>query len=178
MTPKMEEMLRGEMNSLDDSKIRKFDQGHQYTREVIQRVRGKSEQEREKIFKEMTMSWIRSHPARYAQLCWVRLSRTIWIDWDNPKSFNVVYVASRAALLVTAAIGLILALRRRWSLGYPALIYLSTLLLYTLTITAARFAIPFEPLMLSFSALALVETWRAVTGRRGEKEERACPSVV
>lgn len=121
------------------------------------RLDGRSEIEREKIFKQLTVDWIRAHPAHYARLCWIRLRKTIWIDWENPKSYNIVYVASRAFLLATAFIGLLLAIRRRWSLGFPALLCATTLALYTLTITAARFAIPFEPLMLCLSALAIAD---------------------
>lgn len=176
LTADQEKMLSAQMNSLDDSRVRDFDQGHQYamlTSEQRKQLHGKSEQQREVIFKEFTMSWIRANPGDFARLCGVRLAKTVWIDWDNPKSYNRVYVISRAALLLTGAIGLVLALRRRWSLGYPALIYLSTLLLYAVTITAARFAIPFEPLMLSFSALALAELWRAMTGRCCANAEKA-----
>ena len=133
------------MASLSDADIRKFDQEHQYAKlgsEKLKLLGALTEQQREKEFKQMTVSWMHwLIPINSARLCVKRLGKTIWIDWDNPKSYNWIYVSSRAALLVMAGIGLILALRRRWSLGFPALIYLSTLLLYTLTITAARFAI-------------------------------------
>ncbi|HZL37725.1 MAG TPA: hypothetical protein VFC78_20580 [Tepidisphaeraceae bacterium] len=129
------------------------------------RLNYKNELEREKIFKELTVNWIATHRARYAQLCWIRLVKTIWIDWQNPKSYNIVYIASRAVLLITTAFGVLLALWQRWSLGFPALMFCSTLLLYTLTITAARFALPFEPLMLCFSALAATTIWGKIVGR-------------
>ena len=158
LTPAQEKMLREQMNLAGRFGHARLRPGtsirHAHPTSSADVARQMTEQEREVIFKEFTMSWIRANPGDFTRLCGVRLAKTSWIDWDNPKSYNRVYVISRAALLLTAAIGLVLALRRRWSLGFPALIYLSTLLLYTLTITAARFAIPFEPLMLSFSALA------------------------
>jgi hypothetical protein len=173
LTPAQQEKLRGQLLSPTDEEVRdkKADGVHAYailTDEQRKRLAGKSELEREAVFKEITTAWISAHRAQYASLCWQRLRKTIWIDWDNPKSYSVVYIAGRAILLSTAAIGLLLALRRHWSLGFPALVYCSTLLLYTLTITAARFAIPFEPVMLCLSALTIVTAWQLVTGTREE----------
>jgi len=61
-------------------------------------------------------------------------------------------------------VGLLLAIKKRWSLFIPAVFYLLTLVLYTLTITAARFAIPFEPVMLCLTALVLVSLTNALRG--------------
>lgn len=153
--------LEAGMMSADDSETREglFEGVHAYkalTPAQKARLMGRPEIEREKVFKEITVNWIRSNPGKYARLCWIRFRKTLWVDWDNPKSYKFVYVVCRAAILVGAAIGLLLALKKRWSLLVPAVFYLSTLALYTLTITAARFAIPFEPVMLCLAALVLV----------------------
>ncbi|MDB5357189.1 MAG: hypothetical protein JWN24_3642 [Phycisphaerales bacterium] len=171
LTPEQQEKLNSRLLSATDEQVREkgADGAHAYdilSSDQRKLLYGKSELQREAIFKEITTTWIRTHPARYAQLCWQRLRKTIWIDWDNPKSYSLIYIVSRAVLLFTAAIGLLLALWRRWSLGFPALVYCSTLLLYTLTITAARFAIPFEPVMLCLSALTVVTAWEKLTRRR------------
>jgi len=47
-------MLRNQMNTLDDSRVRDFDQGHQYTmltEAQHKELRGLSEQQREVVFK-------------------------------------------------------------------------------------------------------------------------------
>jgi hypothetical protein len=176
MTPALRERVESTLTATDDTAIReeKLDGPHAYvilTPQQRARLHDQPEVQRERVFKEITVNWIRSHPRQYLRLCAVRLGKTIWIDWDNPKSYKLVYLVSRAALLLTAAIGLVLALRRRWSLLVPALFYFATLALYTLTITAARFAIPFEPLMLCFSALAIVAGWRTIAGRSDATDE-------
>ena len=75
---------------------------------------------------------------------------------------NVLYIVPHAALLILSAIGVVLAVRRRWSLLFPALVVGSCLLTYTLTVTAARFSIPFEPLQLCFAGVVVVEVYRWV----------------
>jgi hypothetical protein len=46
---------------------------------------------------------------------------------------------------------LILAWKRRWALGFPAILVITALASYTLTVTAARFAFPFEPIQLALA---------------------------
>jgi len=121
---------------------------------------------REDLFKEWTQAWISENPGGYARMCAVRLGKTVWIDWDNPKSNHPVYIATRVILLVLTAIGLVLAIRLRWRLGYPAVLLGGALVLYTLTVTAARFILPFEPFALCLSALALERGFALVRGRR------------
>ena len=118
-------------------------------------LRGKSEAEREKIFAKYAKTWISQFPGQYAQLCGLRLVKTLWIEWDNPKSWDRLYVyfTTRTLLLLATPIGLYMAWRRGWRVGYPLLLSLTCLLTYTLTIAAARFALPFEPLQLVLLAL-------------------------
>jgi hypothetical protein len=133
-----------------------FDAPRQYdklTPEQLARIWGKNDQARELAFKEWTIQWIRLHPERYLQLCMIRLGKTLWIEWDNPKGQNLVYVGSRTVLLALSMIGLVLARRRGWRLAFPCLLAGSCLVLYTLTLTAARFALPFEPLQCCFAAV-------------------------
>lgn len=161
--------LEAGMMTTDDSETREgvFEGVHAYkalTPAQKARLMGHPEIEREKVFKEITTNWIRNNPGKYVRLCWIRFRKTLWVDWDNPKSYKLIYVASRAVILVGSAVGLLLAFKKRWSLLIPAVFYLSTLALYTLTITAARFAIPFEPVMLCLTALALVSMASAFHG--------------
>jgi 4-amino-4-deoxy-L-arabinose transferase-like glycosyltransferase len=147
------------MTRLSDTHVRAEDIDHQYERLTpAQRARleGQPEAVREHVFQDIATTWIKAHPARYLQLCGIRLVKSLWIDWDNPKSYKLPYIVSRALLLLICVPGLWLAWRRRWSLGYAALLFGLCLLTYTLTITAARFALPLEPLQLGVGALFLV----------------------
>jgi hypothetical protein len=147
------------MLRLSDTHVREEDIGHQYarlTKAERARLEGQPEAVREGVFKDLATTWIAAHPGRYAQLCGIRLLKSLWIDWDNPKSYKLPYIVSRALLLLICVPGLWLAWRRRWSLGYAALLFGLCLLTYTLTITAARFALPLEPLQLGVGALFLV----------------------
>ncbi len=150
MTPAMQRELKKRTTSLSDEDL--TDTPHQYDMlDISQRVRLANQPEalREDIFKEYATQWIHDHPGRYAQLCGIRLFKTITFDWDNPRSWNVVYISSRALLLFLTAAGLFTAWRQRWSLFFPAVIVLTSLATYTFTVTAARFAIPFEPFQLA-----------------------------
>lgn len=144
-----------------------FDDRRQYdmlTEAQMERLRGKSEVARAAVFREWATDWIASHPVRYLELAGIRLLKTLWIDWDNPKGRNLVYVGSRAVLLVLTAVGLVLAVRQRWRLVWPGLMAGSCLLLYMATITAARFSFPLEPLAFCFSGLAVVTLAHAARG--------------
>ena len=127
------------------------------------------EPKREDLFKRYATEWISTHRARYAQLCGIRLVKTLTVDWDNPKSLYKSYVAARAAVLLLTLGGLVVAWRQRWSLLFPAVVAGCALLTYTLTVTAARFAFPFEPLQLILGGgmIAGLASWAA--GRAGPR---------
>ena len=113
-------------------------------------LRGKNEAQREQIFGRYAKTWIGAHPAGYLKLCGIRLVKTLWVEGDNPKSQDRLhlYVITRTLLLLATPVGLFLAIRRRWRVGYGLLLAGTCLLTYVLTIAAARFAVPFEPLQL------------------------------
>jgi hypothetical protein len=115
------------------------------------RLENHPEAEREEVFKEIATTWIKEHPQRYVELCGIRLLKTLTIDWDNPRSVIRVYLFSRIAILLLTIGGLYAAFKFRWSLAYPALMAGTALLSYTLTVTAARFAFPFEPIQLALA---------------------------
>jgi hypothetical protein len=185
ISQEQEHRLSAQTWSLSDSGTRdpamdSLRQYHLLSEQDQQRLIGRTEAEREMIFKEWAGGWIRSHPKRYAQLCLTRLGKTLWIDWDNPKSHNALYTASRAVLLTLSGVGLVVALRRRWALVYPALLIGSCLLTYTLTITAARFSMTFEPFQLCLAAAlvsAVMGIWWPAEGRAGTALQ-AAPSGV
>jgi hypothetical protein len=155
------QQLEAQLHSLRDASLRSdaADHRHQYdglTPAQLRELWGKTEIERERIFRRYATEWIAAHPRRFAELCLARLGKSLWVDWDNPKSHNFVYLASRAALLLLSAPGLVLTALRGWRLLYPLLFAGSCLTLYTLTLTAARFAIPLEPFQLVLSAVTII----------------------
>jgi hypothetical protein len=134
------------------------DTPHQYdalTPEQRAELNRKPEADREKIFKKYATTWIAAHPASYFKLCIKRLGMTLLFDLDNPKARNIVWIGSRIALIPLTLYGLWVAKRNGWHLLFPLLAWGSALLTYTLTVTANRFAIPFEPLQLALTALVI-----------------------
>jgi Dolichyl-phosphate-mannose-protein mannosyltransferase len=122
---------------------------------------------RETVFKEIALGWIESHPKRYLELCGIRLIKTIGVDWDNPKSYNIIYIISRYGLLALTIVGLFVATRQKWSLLFPAIIVGTALFTYAVTVTAARFGIPFEPIQLCLAAACIA----ALFERRNKNSE-------
>lgn len=157
ISPEYRGRLWKNLFSLNDAQMRDTpaDSARQYdmlTPEQLARLKGQTEAAREDIFKQWATSWIGDNPGEYFKLALIRLGKTIWIDWDNPKSYNIINILPRAALLVLTAAGLVVAYRRKWSLLFPGLVVGSCLLVYALTIAAARFSLPFEPLQLCLAA--------------------------
>ena len=126
--------------------------------------------EREELFGSWAKAWIAGDPAGYAAVSGKRLVKTLWWDWDNPTGhqFFYAYPVWRGLLLIGSVAGLVVALRRGWRLGMPALIVGVSLLTYTLTITAARFAVPLEPFqyaLVAALATALAGRWMSPADR-------------
>jgi N-acetylglucosaminyl-diphospho-decaprenol L-rhamnosyltransferase len=173
LTDEQAKVLQEQLFSTTDEQLRskQIDSLRQYdmlTDEQRARLWNKTEVEREAVFKDFTTTWISENTGRYVELCFIRLGKTLYIDWDNPKSHNFVYIASRWAILLLTAGGLVVAIRRRWSMLYPGLLIGSCLLTYTLTITAARFSFPFEPFQLCVGAAAIGWVLALINGRRAE----------
>ena len=143
------------------------------------RLENHPEAEREEVFKDIALTWIKANPHRYVELCEIRLLKTLTIDWDNPRSVIRVYLFSRIAILLLTLGGLVTAVRYRWSLAFPALLICTALVSYTLTITAARFAFPFEPIQLAlaggFLAMLLPDPDRS---RRTPRDARGFDPVM
>lgn len=155
MTPTEQARAKAKGDNFEDDGP---DTAHQYDMlDLSQRSRLKHQPEavREAAFKEFVSDWINRNRRAYLRLCRVRLMKTLTIDWDNPRSYNTVYILSRYVLLSLTIVGLFVAWRQRWSLLIPGLMAGTALLTYTLTVTAARFAMPFEPLQLTLGAAFL-----------------------
>jgi hypothetical protein len=119
----------------------------------ILRLSNHPEAEREVLWKEYATDWIKAHPGRYLQLCGIRFVKTITIDWDNPRAYlSKTYQLSRALILLLTLAGLYTAWKQKWNLQIPFILAFCALASYTLTVTAARFAFPFEPIQLALGA--------------------------
>jgi hypothetical protein len=143
---------------LDDARGETYEPPHQYealTAAQLAELEGRSEVEREAIFRRYVIDWVGAHPRRFLELCGLRLWKTLWIDSDNPKAHHPAYALSRALLLVLWLPGLALAFAWGWRLLYPLLLLASCIGVFTLTLTAARFAFPLEPIQLAFAAASL-----------------------
>lgn len=141
---------------------------HQYdalTPDQRARLNRQPEAEREKIFHEFAAGWISSNPGAYVKLCAKRLLMTLLFDRDNPKA-NKVWIVSRIVLLPLTIVGLFMARKQKWQLLFPLLVWGSALLTYALTVTANRFAIPFEPLQLALTALVISPLFATIDARQ------------
>lgn len=158
--------------SLTDEQLRdpEFDSARQYdllTPDQRAQLWKKPEVEREVVFGEFAKSFIREHPGRYLELCGIRFLKTVWIEADNPKANGlkqyVLYWTPRTVLLVLTPLGMLVAIRRKWRMTIPILVVGSALLTYTLTIAAARFALPYEPWQLALVALLFASVLKKPT---------------
>ena len=135
---------------------------------------------REEVFKQYALTWIKAHKRRYVELCGIRLAKTLTVDWDNPQSLYKSYVVARTSVLLMSVLGLVVAWRQRWSLLFPAIVAGCALFTYTVTITAARFAFPFEPLQLILGAGVVtgVVGWATALVRRRPERQGYTPTMV
>lgn len=131
-------------------------------------LRGQSDIKREAIFKRYTTTFIAENPGGYLERCLRRLGKTLFADWDHPagRASGGIYFGVRGILLIGSVIGLVLAWRRGWRMGWPALMVVSSVLMYTLTITAARFAFPLEPFQIALTSLAIWTLLAWIVGRK------------
>jgi 4-amino-4-deoxy-L-arabinose transferase-like glycosyltransferase len=156
---RMDEQTRAKLAGLTDAQRRDptFDALRQYdllSAEQRAELTGKTEVQREKIFGRYAKEWISANPGGYLAMCVNRFIKTVWIEWDNPKG-NILYQLSRSALQLASLVGFIFAWRAGWRMTIPLLVVGLALLTYTLTIAAARFALPYEPWQLALIASAI-----------------------
>jgi 4-amino-4-deoxy-L-arabinose transferase-like glycosyltransferase len=157
-SPREKKLAQQKMFSDDEFVESSLDRDRQYVMlDPSQKSRLKNQPEmiREAVFKDFALQWIEANPKKYLRLCVVRVMKTVGVDWDNPKSYNIIYIVSRYALLVLTIVGLFVAIRQKWSLLFPAVIVGTALLTYALTVTAARFSMPFEPIQLCLAAACI-----------------------
>lgn len=97
-----------------------------------------------------------AEPGRYTALCLRRLRYFLWIDESNPKTSNIIYQFCQISISILALSGFILmgrSMRQKTSAIWLA--FLMTTLFHALTITAPRFHLPWEPLMIVIGVAGL-----------------------
>jgi hypothetical protein len=93
---------------------------------------------------------------RYFALCLRRLRFFLWIDESNPKTANMIYQTCQKSLSVMALSGFLIMgwpMRQRTSPIWLA--FAMTTLFHALTITAPRFHLPWEPLLMVIGVCGL-----------------------
>ncbi len=83
----------------------------------IDQLKRQPERVRNDLQRRWSLNWIREQPLQYLKLCAVRAGKTLWLDWDHPKAWNALNVASRSALLLGLAMACVAALRKSTTCG-------------------------------------------------------------
>ena len=109
-----------------------------------------------------------SEPGRYLALCLRRLRFFLWLDETNPKTAVLYYRIPHLLLTVFSLAGVFTMnslVRRKIS---PTIIaFLLTTVFHAMTITAPRFHLPWEPLMMVWGVAGAA---RIVSGIQGQRE--------
>ncbi len=135
----------------------RFDSSRQFNTlspQQRERLNHQPEIVRAHIFRQWSLEWVTGHPLDYAKLCVIRLGKTLWADMDNPKAQDV-YSISRAILLILSFAGAAIAIRSRTLRVFPTILFVVPVAYFTLTLTGARYALPYEPLQLAAGAYAI-----------------------
>lgn len=108
-----------------------------------------------------------AEPGRYARLSLRRLRYFLWFDETNPKTATPIYRAPHALLTIAAGAGWLLmgsAMRRK--LAMTSIAFGLTAAFHALTITAPRFHVPWEPLLIVWATASLCAAEPAWSGFR------------
>ncbi|HTL28836.1 MAG TPA: hypothetical protein VL282_06445, partial [Tepidisphaeraceae bacterium] len=137
-----------------DARFDSSRQSNKLSPQQRERLNNQPEIVRQLIFKKWAIDWVAANPLDYARLCVIRLGKTLWADIDNPKSQDI-YTISRALLLALTVTGATIAIRMRKLRLFPTMLFVVPVIYFSLTLTGARLAIPFEPLQLTAGAYAI-----------------------
>jgi len=115
------------------------------------------------LYHDEAIKFIRTHPAREAELLALKLFYFWTIDWNHPKARHFIYAAP--TLLLVAVFWLGIAVNGRDLFG--RYLILTVTLLFTNLIALVFFVLPryrlvVEPIMILFSAGAIVWIWNAL----------------
>lgn len=114
------------------------------------------EVERSKELFRRAKEELAASPGRYTELCLRRLRYFLWIDPANPKTASLFYRAPLVGLNCFCMAGLIFIKPGMRRILAPTMIsFLMVTVFHAMTITAPRFHLPWEPLMICWGVAGL-----------------------
>jgi hypothetical protein len=114
------------------------------------------ELQRSKELFRRALADLRQEPGRYPTLCLRRLRYFLWIDESNPKTASLFYQIPQKILVIFSTIALlIMPQETRRRLLSTMIAFGLTTLFHAATITAPRFHLPWEPLMIIWISAGL-----------------------
>lgn len=97
---------------------------------------------RESLLRRWSLDWIAEHPARYIELCGVRVLKTLWTDWHHPLGLHWANVASRSIACIGFLAAIAIGVRSpNPSLRVAVPLLIGLLLASGLTLAEARNAV-------------------------------------
>ncbi|RJP75064.1 MAG: hypothetical protein C4524_12175 [Candidatus Zixiibacteriota bacterium] len=120
---------------------------------------------RDRFFAAEVKKFIREHPGEFLRLTGTRVSYYWWQDKTHPLTGSLWYMAPWVLLLIPAAAGVILTLRRwrSWSLWYLQILGFTTL--FALTVVVPRYRLPLYPALILLAAAGVEAGWRRLSER-------------
>jgi 4-amino-4-deoxy-L-arabinose transferase-like glycosyltransferase len=133
--------------------------------DYLNRILPFDEQDRDRVYAEEVLRFIRQHPSEYLALCGKRFVYWIWFVSGHQLAKNPVYRASWIALLALSIPGLVCAARRHLLDPVFSLSLLGYMLLYVPTTVLPRYRVVTTTILLLFAAVAIDGIARYVEAR-------------
>jgi len=120
--------------------------------------------ERNRLYRELALLWIRENPGRFAMLCLLKLENAFSPVprarvFDNNRSARPVYLLTFGPVAVLALLGLVVAAGHRRKVGLLYLVLLSYLPTVCIFFGTPRFTILVTPVLMLFSAAGATWLW-------------------
>lgn len=125
-----------------------------------------NEIQREKVYKDYAIRYIRENPIRYAELSVRRLIYFWTVDPTHPLSTNPLYWIPWSILLILVGYGVVKA-RRVWqSYSFWLLQGLAYTVVYSLTLVLPRYRIPLYPALFLLAAVGMEYLYNRLNSKR------------
>lgn len=137
---------------------------------TMPQVRGLSEVEWDRFFRNQAWSAIRQDPGRAIRLAWAKFRRT-WSPWPNVENYRgsaagLVGAAWTISILVLAVLGWWAQRRALAAWAVLLLPVAAFTLLHMVYVGSVRYRLPVMPLVVVLAAAGLAESLAALRGRR------------
>jgi hypothetical protein len=128
------------------------------------------ELQRSKELFRRALADLRQEPGRYPTLCLRRLRYFLWIDESNPKTASLFYQIPQKILVIFSTIALLIMPQETRRRLLPTMIAFGlTTLFHAATITAPRFHLPWEPIMMIWISAGLHKIFEELAERHDLK---------